>query len=253
MTMPAALFISDLHLQSSHPRTSAAFLSFLEHHAQYAQALYLLGDLFEYWAGDDDLEDPFNARMTAAIRAVSDAGVHVYWIAGNRDFLVGSGFAAAAGATLLSEPHVATIAGRRIVLLHGDAECTKDVQYMEFRAMVRQPAWQKQFLSMPLAQRKTIIDGLRKSSREHNGEKSMDIMDVTPAAVAQVFAEHASTVMIHGHTHRPALHQVGNTLRYVLPDWECDVTAPEQPRGGWIAIDARGNITRHDLNGDIID
>lgn len=253
MTMPAALFISDLHLQSSHPRTSAAFLSFLEHHAQYAQALYLLGDLFEYWAGDDDLEDPFNARMTAAIRAVSDAGVHVYWIAGNRDFLVGSGFAAAAGATLLSEPHVATIAGRRIVLLHGDAECTKDVQYMEFRAMVRQPAWQKQFLSMPLAQRKAIIDGLRKSSREHNGEKSMDIMDVTPAAVAQVFAEHASTVMIHGHTHRPALHQVGNTLRYVLPDWECDVTAPEQPRGGWIAIDARGNITRHDLNGDIID
>ena len=253
MTMPAALFISDLHLQRSHPRTSAAFLSFLEHHAQYAQALYLLGDLFEYWAGDDDLEDPFNARMTAAIRAVSDAGVHVYWIAGNRDFLVGSGFAAAAGATLLSEPHVATIAGRRIVLLHGDAECTKDVQYMEFRAMVRQPAWQKQFLSMPLAQRKAIIDGLRKSSREHNGEKSMDIMDVTPDAVAQVFAEHASTVMIHGHTHRPALHQVGNTLRYVLPDWECDVTAPEQPRGGWIAIDARGNITRHDLSGDIID
>ncbi len=253
MTMPAALFISDLHLQSSHPRTSAAFLSFLEHHAQYAQALYLLGDLFEYWAGDDDLEDPFNARMTAAIRAVSDAGVHVYWIAGNRDFLVGSGFAAAAGATLLSEPHVATIAGRRIVLLHGDAECTKDVPYMEFRAMVRQPAWQKQFLSMPLAQRKAIIDGLRKSSRAHNGEKSMDIMDVTPAAVAQVFAEHASTVMIHGHTHRPALHQVGNTLRYVLPDWECDVTAPEQPRGGWIAIDARGNITRHDLNGDVID
>ncbi|MGK5058624.1 UDP-2,3-diacylglucosamine diphosphatase [Janthinobacterium sp. LB2P49] len=251
--MPAALFISDLHLQSSHPRTSAAFLSFLEHHAQYAQALYLLGDLFEYWAGDDDLEDPFNARMTAAIRAVSDAGVHVYWIAGNRDFLVGSGFAAAAGATLLSEPHVATIAGQRIVLLHGDAECTKDVQYMEFRSMVRQPAWQKQFLSMPLAQRKAIIDGLRQSSREHNGEKSMDIMDVTADAVAQVFAEHASTVMIHGHTHRPALHQVDNTLRYVLPDWECDVTAPEQARGGWIAIDARGNITRHDLSGNIID
>ena len=253
MTMPAALFISDLHLQSSHPRTSAAFLSFLEHHAQYAQALYLLGDLFEYWAGDDDLEDPFNARMTAAIRAVSDAGVHVYWIAGNRDFLVGSGFAAAAGATLLSEPHVATIAGRRIVLLHGDAECTKDVQYMEFRAMVRQPAWQQQFLSMPLAQRKAIIDGLRQSSRAHNGEKSMDIMDVTPDAVAQVFAEQASTIMIHGHTHRPAVHQVDDTLRYVLPDWECDVTAPQQPRGGWIAIDARGNITRHDLSGEIID
>ena len=103
---------------------------------------------------------------------------------------------------------------------------------------------------MPLAQRKAIIDGLRQSSRAHNGEKSMDIMDVTPDAVAQVFAEQASTIMIHGHTHRPALHVVDNTLRYVLPDWECDVTPP---RGGWIAIDTRGNITRHDLNGDIID
>jgi len=248
--MPAALFISDLHLQSSHPRTSAAFLSFLEHHAQYAQALYLLGDLFEYWAGDDDLEDPFNARMTAAIRAVSDAGVHVYWIAGNRDFLVGSGFAAAAGATLLSEPHVATIAGQRVVLLHGDAECTNDVPYMEFRAMVRQPAWQKQFLSMPLEQRKSIIAGLRNRSREHNGEKSYDIMDVTPDAIAQVFSEQASTVMIHGHTHRPAVHTAGDTLRYVLPDWECD-THPQ--RGGWIAIDGRGNITRHELDGSIIE
>jgi len=253
MTMPAALFISDLHLQSSHPRTSAAFLSFLEQHARSAQALYLLGDLFEYWAGDDDLADPFNARMTAAIRAVSDAGVHVYWIAGNRDFLVGAGFAAAAGATLLSEPHLATIAGQRVVLLHGDAECTNDLKYMEFRAMVRQSAWQQQFLAMPLAQRKAIIAGLRQNSRAQNGEKSMEIMDVTPAAVAHVFAEHASTVMIHGHTHRPALHRVDDTLRYVLPDWECDVEAPEQARGGWIAIDTAGTITRHALDGSVID
>ena len=253
MTMPAALFISDLHLQRSHPRTSAAFLSFLEHHAQHAHALYLLGDLFEYWAGDDDLEDPFNARMTAAIRAVSDAGVHVYWIAGNRDFLVGSGFAAAAGATLLSEPHVTTIAGQRIVLLHGDAECTKDVAYMEFRAMVRQPAWQRQFLAMPLAQRKAIIDGLRKNSREQNGEKAMDIMDVSPDAVAQVFAEQARTIMIHGHTHRPALHEIDGTLRYVLPDWECDLGPGEPERGGWIAVDGHGAITRHALDGAMID
>ncbi len=253
MTMPAALFISDLHLQRSHPRTSAAFLCFLEHHAQHAQALYLLGDLFEYWAGDDDLEDPFNAHMTAALRAVSDAGVHVCWIAGNRDFLVGAGFAAAAGATLLNEPHVTTIAGQRIVLLHGDAECTKDVAYMEFRAMVRQPAWQQQFLAMPLSQRKAIIDGLRQNSREHNGVKSMEIMDVTPEAVAQVFAEQASTIMIHGHTHRPALHEVDGTLRYVLPDWECDVVDRQSVRGGWIAIDSHGVITRHALDGAVID
>ena len=134
-----------------------------------------------------------------------------------------------------------------------DAECTKDVAYMEFRAMVRQPAWQRQFLAMPLTQRKAIIDGLRKNSREQNGEKAMDIMDVSPDAVAQVFAEQASTIMIHGHTHRPALHEIDGTLRYVLPDWECDMGPGEPERGGWIAVDGHGAITRHALDGAMID
>ena len=243
---PLALFISDLHLQASHPHTTDAFLAFLEQHARHAQQLYLLGDLFEYWAGDDDLSDPYHQCIIAALRRVADAGVAVYWIAGNRDFLVGAGFAQAAGLTLLPEIHVTDIGGQRVVLLHGDAQCTDDTKYMEFRAMVRQPEWQQQFVAMPLAQRKAIIAGMREHSRKDQGSKSYEIMDVAPQAIAAVFADTGARIMIHGHTHRPALHTVGDTRRYVLPDWEPDASPP---RGGWIAIDAQGAVTRHNLDG----
>jgi UDP-2,3-diacylglucosamine hydrolase len=249
MSMPArtiALFISDLHLQESHPRTADAFLRFLEEHARAARELYLLGDPFEYWAGDDDLGTPFHQAVIKAIRAVSDAGVAVYWIAGNRDFLVGQRFAQAAGLTLLAEPHVATIGGRRIALVHGDAECSDDLQYMAFRAQVRDPQWQRQFLAMPLAQRKAIIAGLREGSREAHGTKTMQIMDVTASAVDALYAATATDTIIHGHTHRPALHEAGGKRRYVLPDWELDA---EPQRGGWIAVDRNGAITRHNLAG----
>lgn len=249
MSTPArtlALFISDLHLQESHPRTAEAFFRFLAEHAAHAERLYLLGDIFEYWAGDDDLGTPFHARVIAALRTLATSGVAVYWMAGNRDFLVGTGFAQAAGLTLLDEPHVATIGGRRVALVHGDAECTLDTKYMEFRAMVRQPAWQAQFLGMPLAQRKQIIAGLREGSREAHTTKSCEIMDVTPDAIEALFATTAAELLIHGHTHRPALHLHGDKRRYVLPDWELDA-AP--PRGGWIAIDEHGAVTRHGLDG----
>jgi UDP-2,3-diacylglucosamine hydrolase len=249
MSTPAraiALFISDLHLQESHPRTAAAFFRFLAEHAMAARELYLLGDLFEYWAGDDDLDSPFNKSVIDAIRAVSDAGVAVYWIAGNRDFLVGERFAQAAGLTLLAEPHVAVIGGRRIALVHGDAECTDDVSYMAFRQQVRDPAWQQQFLAMPLAQRKQIIAGLREGSREAHGAKSMAIMDVTPAAIDALHAATGSDTIIHGHTHRPAMHQDGARQRFVLPDWELDA---EPPRGGWIAVNSNGDIKRLSLDG----
>jgi len=245
----SALFISDLHLQPSQPRTTAAFLDFMDGRAIHAQRLYLLGDLFEYWAGDDDIDDPYHRQIIAAIRRVSDAGVAVFWIAGNRDFLVGARFAQAAGLTLLAEPHVADIAGQRVVLVHGDAQCTEDAKYMEFRAMVRQPAWQTQFTALPLAQRKAIIAGMRENSRKDQGDKTMEIMDVTPQAIADVHAQSGARVMIHGHTHRPALHRAGDTLRYVLPDWEPDATPP---RGGWIAIGSDGAITRHALDGAVI-
>jgi UDP-2,3-diacylglucosamine hydrolase len=249
MTAPArtlALFISDLHLQASHPRTAEAFFRFLAERAAHAERLYLLGDIFEYWAGDDDLDDPFNRSVATALRRLSDGGTAVYWLGGNRDFLVGTGFAEAAGLTLLPEPHVATIAGRQVVLVHGDAQCTDDVKYMAFRAQVRDPAWQGQFLAMPLAQRKAIIAGLREGSRAAHGEKSYEIMDVTPAAVATLHAETDTDVIIHGHTHRPALHEADGKRRYVLPDWELDA---EPIRGGWIAIDEDGRIQRFDLDG----
>jgi UDP-2,3-diacylglucosamine hydrolase len=245
-TRTLALFISDLHLQESHPRTAEAFFDFLVERAVYADALYLLGDIFEYWAGDDDLGTPFNAAVAAALRRVADTDVKIYWMAGNRDFLAGQGFADAAGLTLLPEPHVTTFAGMRVALVHGDAECTGDTKYMAFRAQVRDPAWQQQFLAMPLSQRKAIIAGLREGSRAAHTEKSYEIMDVAPDAVAALHEATGADVIIHGHTHRPALHRNGQRRRYVLPDWELD----EDPvRGGWIAIRADGDITRHALDG----
>ncbi|ALK96731.1 UDP-2,3-diacylglucosamine hydrolase [Massilia sp. WF1] len=254
MNSPArtlALFISDLHLQESHPQTAEAFFRFLAEHASHAEALYLLGDIFEYWAGDDDLDTPFHQRIVSALRALADAGVAVYWMAGNRDFLVGQDFARAAGLTLLADPHVVRVKGQAIALAHGDAQCTGDLNYMAFRAQVREPGWQQQFLGMPLAQRKAIIAGLREGSRKAQGEKTCEIMDVTGDAVNALHEATQADVIIHGHTHRPALHQDPATgrRRYVLPDWELDA---EPARGGWIAIDADGAITRHGLDGRIL-
>ncbi|MES3020042.1 MAG: UDP-2,3-diacylglucosamine diphosphatase [Pseudomonadota bacterium] len=247
--MPArasALFISDLHLQEAHPRTTDAFLRFLAERAMAAEALYVLGDLFEYWAGDDDLAAPYHQTIVSALRAVGDAGVALYWIPGNRDFLTGPAFAQAAGLRALEEPHVAEIGGQRVALVHGDAECTDDAAYMAFRAQVRQSTWQAQFLAMPLAQRKGIIANLREGSREAHTNKSYAIMDVTAEAIDALFARTGADVIIHGHTHRPALHEAGGRRRYVLPDWDEDA---EPERGGWIEIDAAGTITRRDRDG----
>ena len=240
-----ALFVSDVHLQEDMPGTAQAFLDFLHGHAAHACSLYLLGDLFEYWAGDDDLATPFNRRIAEALRAVSDAGVALYWIAGNRDFLVGEVFAKATGATILPDPHVASFAGQNIVLAHGDAQCTDDLAYMAFRAQVRQPAWQQAFLAQSLAQRKQIIAGLRQGSRDAQQNKSEAIMDVNPAAIDALFDQSQTSVMIHGHTHRPARHLLADDkVRWVLPDWDCDAS---QKRGGWISLDAAGRLQSHDL------
>jgi UDP-2,3-diacylglucosamine hydrolase len=242
-----ALFVSDLHLQPTMPRTAEAFSGFLRQQAIRARELYLLGDLFEYWAGDDDLSAPFNKQVVQTIRETGDTGVTVFWMAGNRDFLIGEEFARAAGIRLLSDPHVAAIAGRRIVLAHGDAQCTDDVGYMQFRSQVREASWQKTFLAMPLAQRKMIIAGLRNNSREAQRSKPDDIMDVSPEAITALFTATGADAMIHGHTHRPARHQhEGGRMRYVLPDWDCDAATP---RGGWIGIAADGSIRRFGFDG----
>ena len=253
-TSAVALFISDLHLQEAHPHTTQAFYNFLDTHARHAKQLYLLGDLFEYWAGDDDLISPYNQQVAEALRRLSDAGVALFWIAGNRDFLVGPTFAEAAGLTLLSDPFVATIAGRRVALAHGDAQCTDDVGYMAFRAQVRNPQWQQQFLALPLAKRKTIIAGVRDESRKEQQAKSMDIMDVNQQAIATLFADTDTDTLIHGHTHRPALHVYPTApkpmKRYVLSDWDLDV---ERQRGGWISIDTDGDIRRFGPDGIELD
>lgn len=216
--------------------------------------LYLLGDVFEAWAGDDDIATPFHRNIVTQIRAVSDANIDVFWIAGNRDFLVGDVFARAAGLTRLDDPTVVSIAGRQLVLAHGDAQCTDDQAYMQFRAQVREPEWQKTFLAMPLAQRKAIIEGMRTGSREAQLGKSNDIMDVNGDAIARLFDASGTDTMIHGHTHRPARHDygAGDSLRtrYVLPDWDCDA---DIARGGWIAIIDDGRIMRVALDGSTID
>jgi UDP-2,3-diacylglucosamine hydrolase len=242
----AALFVSDVHLQAAMPRTAALFLSFLERHAVRSERLYLMGDLFEYWAGDDDIDTPFPAKIIGALRAVANAGVALYWLGGNRDFLVSSGFAQAAGLNLLDEPHVEEIAGKRIVLVHGDAQCTDDRDYQAFRSQVRQPAWQQAFLSQALAKRKAIIEGMREGSRAAQQDKTMEIMDVNLQAIDALFASTGAQIMIHGHTHRPALHRHAAGLRYVLPDWDGDA-APV--RGGWLALGPDGVMRRFDAQG----
>ncbi|WP_420474331.1 UDP-2,3-diacylglucosamine diphosphatase [Noviherbaspirillum sp. ST9] len=245
-----ALFVSDVHLHDSLPRTTQAFIEFLEGPARHARRLYLLGDLFEYWAGDDDIDTPYHRRIAQSLRAVSDAGLKVFWIAGNRDFLVGQEFARVAALTLLADPHVEDIAGTRVVLAHGDAQCTDDQPYMAFRAQVRQLQWQAQFLAQPLSQRKAIIEGMRTGSREAQRSKSYEIMDVNPAAIRSLFESTGATVMIHGHTHRPATHvkEINGVTctRYVLPDWDCDT---DDPRGGWLAVDSRGVAKRFGIDG----
>jgi UDP-2,3-diacylglucosamine hydrolase len=246
----AALFVSDLHLQAAMPRTTEAFFKFLQTEATKTWQLYLLGDIFEAWAGDDDVSDAYNSLVVDELKKISARGVAVFWIAGNRDFLVGEQFAKTCNITLLPDPFVTTIADRSLVLTHGDAYCTDDAAYMQFRAQVRNTEWQKNFLALPLMQRKAIIENLRAGSRAAQREKSYEIMDVNHDAIADLFEQTASTTMIHGHTHRPARHDYQEDgkarIRYVLSDWDLDGAAP---RGDWLALDVNGVIRRYDLNG----
>lgn len=219
-----SLFISDLHLCQSRPSIQAQFLAFLQGTARQAQSLFILGDLFEYWAGDDDLTDPFNSTVVAALLGLTHAGVSLFLIHGNRDFLLSDAFAQATGAQCLDDPSVLELYGRRVLLGHGDIWCTDDVAYQDFRQQVRNPAWQAQFLSQPLAARKAQIETLRLRSESEKSQKSMAIMDVNPQAIEALFRDFDyPPLMIHGHTHRPAKHLLqvdGHACeRWVLGDW----------------------------------
>lgn len=219
----AVLFVSDLHLAPNTPALTARFLDFLAGPARLAAGIYILGDLFDAWAGDDDLADPDNARIVTALRALADSGVPIGFIAGNRDFLVGTDFAQAAGLELLPDPCVRDVAGERILLTHGDMLCTDDADYQHFRDQVRTADWRRNFLARPLSERKRLIAELRAKSETEKQVKPLAIMDVNVQAVESAFATHDVQTLVHGHTHRQGehVHRVAgcDCRRRVLGDW----------------------------------
>ena len=219
----AVFLISDLHLCESRPDINRIFLEFLRGPARQAQSLYILGDLFEYWAGDDDLSDPFNRSITAALAEYSQSGPILRFMHGNRDFLLDGEFARACGGRLIDDPHSLDLFGTSTLLMHGDTLCTDDLDYQKFRVQVRDPSWQKRFLALPLEQRKKQIEAVRQTSESEKTRKAPEIMDVNPGAVEAALREHAYPRLIHGHTHRPArhVHRVDGRSceRWVLADW----------------------------------
>ena len=219
----AALFISDLHLSEERPAANEQFIDFLESTARRADALYILGDLFEYWIGDDDLEEPFNAVIAGLLRGITGNGVPTYVMHGNRDFLLGERFCAATGAELLADPTVHEVAGVKTLLVHGDTLCTDDEDYQGWRRTARSSAWQRDFLSKSRNERRSMVLGLREKSKAVLQAKPAEIMDVTPAAVIEAMRRHGVTRLVHGHTHRPGHHALSldgyPAERWVLPDW----------------------------------
>ena len=231
-----ALFISDLHLLQDRPQANERFFEFLDGEARTADALYILGDFFEYWIGDDDLADPFNAVIAGLLHDLSSRGTALYLMHGNRDFLLGEDFCNATGARLLGDPSVLDFDSEKILLMHGDTLCTDDHDYQAWRRTARSAAWQKEFLSKSIPERRAAVMGLREKSIEVVKAKPADIMDVNDEAVRAAFQQHGVKRLIHGHTHRPGRH--AHTVdgrkceRWVLPDW--------YGRGGYLALDGRG-------------
>lgn len=221
--MKTTLFISDLHLDARRPAITELFLAFLAglDPADCAN-LYILGDLFEAWIGDDS-DDAHDLRVQTALRATTDRGIPIFVMHGNRDFLLGDAFAKTTGCILLADPTLIELNGAPTLLMHGDTLCTDDVEYQQFRSMVRNPTWQQQLLNKPIAERRAIAANMRETSRQRAGEKSAEIMDVNADAVEAILREFQLPRLIHGHTHRPAVHNLIidgiTTQRIVLGDW----------------------------------
>ena len=215
----SAAFISDLHIDAERPHVLAGLSRFIDCHASGVDALYILGDLAEVWVGDDDDGAVATAIREALARATQRCAVYV--MRGNRDFLLGERFAAEAGVTLLPDPSVVDVGGQRVLLAHGDAYCTGDVEYQRMRAQFRSPAWQAEVLAMPLDARRALAASLRAKSRAANETKAENIMDVAPAAVAAALAKADASLLVHGHTHRPGIHPLADgRRRIVLGDWD---------------------------------
>ncbi|HED16619.1 MAG TPA: UDP-2,3-diacylglucosamine diphosphatase [Gammaproteobacteria bacterium] len=219
---PHTLFISDLHLHQSRPGINDLFRQFAEQDAVRADAVYILGDLFEFWYGDDD-DDPLNLEIQDVLASITAAGTPVFFIHGNRDFLLGTGFENKAGVQCLAEETVIDLYGTPTLVMHGDSLCTDDHEYMKFREMVRNPANQKAFMAMPLSERRKMATDIRQQSQQAMQLKANDITDVNDQAVEQAFRRNQVQRLIHGHTHRPAIHDLTidqhSAQRYVLGDW----------------------------------
>jgi UDP-2,3-diacylglucosamine hydrolase len=228
----SSLFISDLHLTEERPAANEQFIGFLEGKARAADALYILGDFFEYWLGDDDLAEPFNAVIAGLLRGLTQGGVRLFLMHGNRDFLIGERFCGATGAQLLQDPTLLEVGGVKTILMHGDTLCTDDVDYQGWRRTARSVEWQRQFLARPRAERRELILGLREKSKAVIQEKAAEIMDVNQDAVREAFRRHGVGRLIHGHTHRPGRHALDidgrRCERWVLPDW--------YGRGGYLEV-----------------
>lgn len=234
--MSYTLFISDLHLDESRPQHLAALEQLMKEHGGVADALYILGDLFETWIGDDN-DSAFNLQAISAFKTFSSTGSKLFFMHGNRDFLLGEDFAEKAGGSLIEEETVVDLYDTKILLMHGDSLCTGDEKYQQFRAMVRQPAWKQGILSKSLAERRAIADGMRMQSQQNNENKADNIMDVTPTEVVRVMEDADVNDLIHGHTHRPNVHGVelnnGSGTRWVLGDWG---------NSGWFIRVSKDNI-----------
>lgn len=229
------LLISDLHLEEKRPDITRAFLLFLATRARQAEALYILGDFFEVWIGDDGMT-PFQHEIAGALRELSEAGTRIYLMHGNRDFLIGKRFCREAGCTLLSDPHKVQMGGESVLLMHGDSLCTLDIGYMKLRRWLRNPLSLLILRNLPLATRQKLARKLRNESRAQTRMKASEIVDVTPEKVVRVMIEHGVRTLIHGHTHRPAVHELKvkdqAARRIVLGDWD---------RQGWaLQVDETG-------------
>ena len=214
-------FISDLHLSDKHPELTQAFFVFLNESKEACTHLYILGDLFEAWIGDDD-DTPLYQEIKKALLTFTTNGPETFFIHGNRDFLIGKSFAEDTGITILPDPYSLDINGQNVVLSHGDFLCTDDTDYIAFRDQVRTEAWQSNFLQKDLTERKEIAASMRDASQEATAEKSKTITDVNTAAVENFIAEHNPNLFIHGHTHRPDIHEINSSKRIVLGDWGVD-------------------------------
>lgn len=229
------LLISDLHLEEQRPDLTRAFLHFLETRAAQAEALYILGDFFEVWVGDDGMT-AYQQQIAHALKALSQRGTRIYLMHGNRDFMIGKGFCRQAGCTLLPDPYVAELGNERVLLTHGDSLCTRDEGYMRLRRWLRNPVSLFILHHLPLAKRQQLAQKLRSSSKQQTRMKASDIVDVTPEEVVRIMRRHQVRTLIHGHTHRPSIHTLDMdgqpARRIVLGDWD---------RQGWaLQVDESG-------------